>query len=191
MRPVNFDERFAVSWDLWVLSNGLPDLPEQMVEGISVPVAYWAGDRVGAVLSVQRCPHDDGCEPGEHFTTDELSFRRTDTGWIPASGSSGGDWPLRGLGRVDVPAHHVEFEDPGGYRVDGPDGWSCVRQVAVVGRAAMWVELVESDQVTRRPVGAPTGYLIVAVPADKPATLRILDVDQSELATCTITSRWA
>jgi hypothetical protein len=189
MRPVEFEERFAATWALWVLDHGLPDLPDQMVEGLSVPIAFWAGQRVGAVMFVQRCPHDEECEADEHFTTDEVSFRRTDDGWIPAAGSSGVDWPQCGLGRLDVPARHVQFEEPGEYRVDGPDGWACVRQTAVVGRDAAWIELVEGDQLTRRPVNAPTGRVIVATPGEEPATIRILDSDQSELATCTVTSR--
>src|ERR1019366_3834449 len=77
MRPVEFEERFAATWALWVLDHGFPDLPDQMVEGLSVPIAFWAGQRVGAVMFVQRCPHDEECEADEHFTTDEVSFRRT------------------------------------------------------------------------------------------------------------------
>lgn len=64
--PASFDEDHMDEWSLWVLENGLFELPVSVKKGESVPVARWAGGTVGAVLHQWSWEHyegDDDLEP--------------------------------------------------------------------------------------------------------------------------------
>lgn len=39
LRPASFDEILVTDWSLWVLDNGLVELPETVEKGQTVPVA--------------------------------------------------------------------------------------------------------------------------------------------------------
>jgi hypothetical protein len=45
--PDSFDEDDAYLWCEWVLDHDLPELPDVLVKGESVPIARWAGPTFG------------------------------------------------------------------------------------------------------------------------------------------------
>ena len=178
MRPESFDDAYRLDWALWVLDYDLPVMPIELVEGQHVPVARWAGPQFGAVLMVGTCPHDPDCDPGAHFVTDMLRYRRNGDTWERAVSSGGTDWHSTTLGPPDVPPGYVEFSDS--HRgVVTPGGWDCLAAAGLVGTAATWIEVTERGTVSRRPIEAPAGAFVVA--CDRAASIAVLDADGTEL----------
>jgi hypothetical protein len=186
MPPPSFASSLSRDWDQWVLSNGLPDLPERLNPHESVPIAYWTGPEFGAVMHIVDCDHDRDCEHDEHYATDERCFRRTPHGWEPASLSAGSDWPGGTSSRIRVPADYVEFDDYPGMVTDLEHGWRCVTVTGLIGRDAAWIELTQAAETTRRRMDAASGVFIVAMSGARPADLKILGPDGTIRATYTL-----
>ncbi len=121
MPPRSFDEDAASEWAEWVLDHGLPELPETVRVGDSVPIAYWAGPKYGAVVTVEWSWSDDHTDDYPAFEVE--TFRRTGDGWEPSGMTSGADWfdpPL--LVRPDA---HARFVEVTGVSKHTSLGWSC------------------------------------------------------------------
>jgi hypothetical protein len=181
MRPESFDTELIAGWGESVLEHGLPELPEVVARGESVPVACWAGPVVGAVHYVRHSEDDDEehAGAGARVDTVTLCFGRTASGWEPGVGQGGSGPADPRLTRLAVPGDHVAFV--GGFGTGG-DGWACTTVEVLVGDRAAWIELTDTETTIRRPVDAPIGQVIVCFPTDKgPATIRILDSDETEI----------
>jgi hypothetical protein len=181
--PVDsFDEEAANSWDLWVLDNGLPDLPETVQKGESVPIARWVGPRFGAVLRVEWCW---AAEPPPDWT-DRLEsvvevFMRTPDGWKPSSGWGGSGWyepPLQRLSILDPQDAYI-----GNLHSSGDHDWNCAARFGVVGTDVVATELVSDEGKVRLPVESAIGAVIIAFDATRPATIRLIAADGSIVTT--------
>ena len=84
-------------WSLWVLDHGLPELPEGVANGESVPVARWVGPEFAAVLHVYFRPGDEG-DPDDaaSLETETEVSRRTGVRWEDSRGSGGSNWVSSG-----------------------------------------------------------------------------------------------
>jgi len=181
MRPESFHTELIAEWGEWVLERGLPELPEVVARDESVPVAYWAGPLVGAVLYVQRSPNDNDGDDQDRVVTETQCFGRTADGWELGAGHGGCGPSDPRLTRLAVPGDYVEFS--GGFETGGAGGWRCIAVDGVVGTRAAWVEVTDVEGTVRRHVEAPTGAVIVCFSTDdRPAMIRVLDVDETELA---------
>src|SRR5436853_2432704 len=89
-RPESFGEDWMSDWSAWVLDNGLPDLPETVEVGWSVPIARWVGEQVGAVLHVQWNWSDD--HDDDELNSEVEVLARSESGWQYPSGSGGIGW---------------------------------------------------------------------------------------------------
>jgi hypothetical protein len=179
MQPRSFDEQLMTEWSFWVLDHGLPPLPARIEFGQSIPVAYWAGPLVGAVLHVQATAADPDFDEPEEFDTEIECFRRFDGRWNVANAMGGTDWPPgASLARVEAPPGYVGFE---GEMTASGDGPTCTAVDGVVGINARWIEVTDRSEVVRRPIEAPLGIVVVGVADHRPVTVRVLDRDNHEL----------
>jgi hypothetical protein len=177
-QPASFDEELMTDWSLWLLDHGLPELPERVELGQSVPVARWAGRRFGAVLHLQWNWSDD--HEDDYLATEVELFCLTESGWEAASGGGGSNWPFEPpLTRPVVPAASAEFWGETG---SGELGWSVVAFDGLSGTDATAVEVTDSDGVTRQSVDSPLGVVLAAFDATKPATVRVIAYDGRTLA---------
>jgi hypothetical protein len=182
MRPTGFDQKLRTPWTDWVLDNGLPELPDLVGDGQTVPIAFWSGPDFGAVLHVTTCAHDQFCGPEEHFATDVQCFRRMDEGWEFAGVSGGTDWPTDNLAGLAVADDCVHFDEDDMHMVRSLSGnWACFAVNGFVGKAARWIELIQNGESTRRCVDAPTGAVVVAMSEYRPATIRVLAANGTEV----------
>lgn len=158
-------------WSTWVLDHGLPELPQEVQIGESVPVARWAGPRFAAVCHLQWM-WSDGHEE-DYLATETELFRHTASGWEVANGSGGSDWPLDPpLRRPATPPGYAQL---GGQTCAGEEGWYCCALVGLAGPEAAVVQVTDDDGDTRREVDSPLGILIAAVDASRPASVTVLD----------------
>ena len=177
VQPRGFDARSGRMWDEWVLDNGLPELPAGLMEGQSVPIAYWSGPECGAVVSLIDCDHDPYCGPEEHYVTDVRCFRRLADSWEVARGSTGTEWEGGVSTHVELPDDHVTFDGP--CMTTGWDfEWCCFTVTGFAGRDAVWIELIQPGMTIRRPINSPTGLFVVALSAVRPAEIIVLDADR-------------
>jgi hypothetical protein len=161
-----------------VLDHGLPDLPGPgLVLGESVPVSYWIGPSTAAVAHVRFVRRDADEDPFPEV--DVELFCRVGGTW-ETWGGGGSNWTEEPtLARVTVPARYA---DPGGMT----GGWSeergCTALFGAVGVDAVTAEVLQAGEVTRRPVEAPVGLLVVCADSRSPFTVRVLDADGRLLA---------
>ena len=176
---MSFDGEAGELWSLWVLEHGLlPDLPAQLGEDESVPVAWWTGPESAAVLHLRRWPPEDLRDPADpdddpHTEVDVHVFERVDDGWVPAASGGSGGWPDPRLVRVRVPDDHASLTGV----VAG--GWAVRPHVALwgeVGTAAATLEVEQGGRTTRRAVHAPLGWVVVSA-MGAPFTARVRDAD--------------
>jgi hypothetical protein len=107
-------------------------------------------------------------------------FRHTEAGWEPSNGGGGSGWfgpPFKrpGLGSRDVVGGHEHGSG-------GPE-WSCCSVDASRARTPVWIEIIDAAGVERQPIESPFGAFIACSDRERPATVRILDADESVLAT--------
>lgn len=147
-------------------------------------MAYWIGPTTAAVLHIRhiREPVDeqDLDRREEMFIETDIDlFGRVDDAW-QGWGGGGGAWADHlPLARVDVP--------PGSANLHGMNSASigdrgCKALWGEVGTEAAFAEVIQSDQVTRRAVQAPTGAYVVCGEYDHPFTVRILNSQDVPLA---------
>jgi hypothetical protein len=133
-------------WTVRVLEDGLPPLPDRLDRGQTVPVAFWRGERYGAVLFVRLWKN------GQPDSDCAITERAADGSWEEPSSWGGGPW-------IDDPVVRSE---------SGRDG----DHVLWLGSNALGgdePEEVLPDWVTE--VASPdgvTGAEIVHVPSDMP-----------------------
>jgi hypothetical protein len=179
MPPASFDEELMDDWSLWVLDHGLPQLPDRVRIGESVPVAFWAGPRVGAVVHILATADDPQVGEPDRFDTEVTCFRRIDDRWEAANARGGTDWPPgASLAGIQVAREFVGF---GGEMTASGDGPTCTAIDGVVGDDAQWIEVSDITGTVRRPVEAPIGVVVVAVSDLRPVAIRILDGFDREL----------
>jgi hypothetical protein len=177
--PASFDEDHMDEWSLWVLENGLPELPVSVKKGESVPVARWAGGTVGAVLHVQwMCDHDDrdahhrAPEDDDFLASEVTCFYRVDGLWREGNASGGSGWYSPVLERSDLigAAETREFGLHG-------EGSCCVAPYGITGTAARLIEVETGGRVERAPLESPIGAWVAAWEPASTATVRILGED--------------
>ncbi len=177
MRPVGFDEDLSERWSRWVLENGLPEIPRRLAVGESVPVAYWIGPTTAAVLHVRRVLDEE--EKAPYLDADVELFCLVDSAW-ESWGGGGANWPDSlpsweddgSLTRIDVPPQHVDL---GAMNGGGSIERGCKALWGDVGAAASIAEVSQAGQVTRRPIEAPLGAIVVCGDSGQPLTVRIMD----------------
>ena len=167
--PASFAEDYMSQWSLWVLNNGLPPIPSAVEVGESVPVAYWAGPAVGAVLHRTWAWTDDH---DDDVVSDNIQcFRRGPDGWVEAGaqgGSSGGtDGRLTRLHTEPTVAYIT------GEFTAEQDGWVCCCIDGCVGIGVEQVEVHDSGGVVRRTLDSPLG-LFVAASGDRVGAVVVL-----------------
>lgn len=177
-RPASFHHDYAEDWGAWVLEHGLPPLPSFLGEADEVPVAYWAGTTLGAVLFLSWASNDEEEEepPGaREVNYDHCSFARADHGWHPTGGWGGTAGPREDP--MQPPRHPERYVRFFGEWQDG----HARGLTGGVGAAARTIELQDQEGRTRRPVDAPMGLVIVCFDLHQEVTIRILDGDGQPL----------
>jgi hypothetical protein len=132
-------------WTVRVLEDGLPPLPDRLERGQTVPVAFWRGEKYGAVLFVRLWRN------GQPDSDCAIAERAGDGSWQEPSSWSGGPW-------IDDPVTRSET------------GWDG-HQVVWLGSQATGDAAEEGVPEWATEVASPggvTGAEIVAVPADMP-----------------------
>jgi hypothetical protein len=182
VRPPSFHAELRDDWSLWVIENGLPKPPaSELRTGESVPVACWVGPRTAAVAHVERSKETWDDEPRTDALVD--LFYRVDDSWMRA-GHGGSDWREESpLFPVDVPPARVDLATVS-------TGAGCLALSGEVGSAAAVVEVIQGDEVTRRPIEAPAGLLVVCGDSTQPLAVRILDVGGSVLCEIDAHAAW-
>ncbi len=182
--PPSFDEfEHYIDWTLWVLDNGLPDLPPALERGMSVPVARWPGRRWGAVLHLQWNWSEE--EPEDAYVATEIQTAwRTHNGWQLADGSGGSNWldaeedPAHTFLRPEAPDDYVGL---GGIHTCGGAEFSSGAMEGIVGRAARHLIVDSGGNAEAHPIDSPLGIALGAFDANEPATLIVTDADGLEL----------
>ena len=163
-----------------MLNTGLPPLPPSLRPRWPVPVAIWSGERHGAVMVVEDCDHDPHCPSEPHYMAMTYCYRRQGPEeWELPSGCGGTDWPGGTSTNSLLEEREVLLE---GGQSGSSTGWMCSKADGFVGSAARWIELEEGAVTTRRAV-SDSGAFVVVLDGDGPATVRILDRDESVIAT--------
>jgi hypothetical protein len=177
-RPPSFAEDRLGDWGLWVLEHGLPDLPEAVRVGESVPVARWVGPSRAAVVHVgwSRTADDDDDELGD----DVEMFYRDGPGWASFSGMGGGGWFDPPLVRPRMGARQAHIAERSG--ASEVTGMSCETCVGFAGLEATTIELADREGITRMLLESPLGVFVVATEGGVPAVVRVLDADDVVLA---------
>jgi hypothetical protein len=177
VRPSSFAEELIDDWSEWVLDSGLPDLPDRVEIGQAIPIAYWAGPVVGAVLHRQWSwsdEHDD-----DQISDDIQHFWRMSAGWLKADAEGGSSGGIDGrLTRVELPTGLAVIG--GGFQASeaGRFSWSLEGYAAA---DVSTVEVHDSLGVTRRPIDSPLGYFIAATGDRAGASIVLRDATGSEV----------
>ena len=169
--PLSFAWEYMDKWSLWVLDNGLPELPATVNLGESVPIARWSGPRFGAVLHVSR----DEDESDDYLVTNVQVLWRIHQGWELSDGEGGSNWPGHNLAAPELPRRYVHFAHV------HCSGNLCAAD-GIAGAEAVVVELEDEDGVTRRPIESPLRAFIVAFDSRRVATVRVLDESGAVIA---------
>lgn len=78
----------ADDWGPWVLDHGLPKLPDELGEDETVPVAYWSGPFIGAVMFRSWWPSagDDDDDGGDECpdVDDTVQLYSPNITWVGA-----------------------------------------------------------------------------------------------------------
>ena len=172
-RPSSFDDHYIGDWDVWVLGNGLPELPSAVDVDESVPVAYWRLGGWAAVLNLTYVEADPEVGEPASLDTDTQSFRWTGREWEMADGSGGTNWfpglEVRrpsGLGPQDVVAiHQGSFATP---------TWTSAVLDGVAGVEAEAIEVDQAGRRHRQPLDSPVGAWVAAFDGRQSATVRVL-----------------
>lgn len=198
LRPSSLKDVNRTQWSLWVLDNGLPELPDSIERGECVPVACWNGSRFGAVVHIERAtwgfpsPPEPPPPPppgmglgvigptvvGDLVSTVQV-LRRTPTGWEVAKARGGAGWSEPELVPSDMPEGTATFRSS--FYARPSSEWSCKAKVGAVGRGAFLVEIKDAEGTTRRPVDSPLGLFVTAFDGAMAATIRVLDGEGSVL----------
>lgn len=177
--PPNFDEEWMTEWSLWVLENGLPDLPDRVATGESVPVAYWAGPRFGAVLHVKW-------SWSRHHRNDQLQseiepFRRVANQWESSGAGGGTGWYDPPLARLDLGPREAFTGGTFTQSHLGDRGKGICIIDGVAGTDAAFVEIGTDVGVVRRRLDSPLGVFVAATNLGRAASLRVLDAEGQTL----------
>jgi hypothetical protein len=135
-------------WTVRVLEDGLPPLPDRLELGQTVPVAFWRGEKYGAVLFVRLWKN------GQPDSDCAITERREDGSWDEPSSWGGSAW----------------IDDPLSRPADGWDGDPVV-WLGSSGRGEVADEDDWPGWARELPTGDPAGETsseIVAVPSDMP-----------------------
>lgn len=168
---------------LKVLEEGLPRAPSQLSSELVIPVAYWKGSKVAAVLFLRYSEDDDGNTiPG----VIRGIFRRDGTNWDPLAHWSGSGWshdPLMNADSVSDLGGRDIYVSSGSFG-DQPLG----DQPAIVlnGRHSPDVKAIEVTQngLTQTvPANGLWGAWIVSLTEWAPYRVVALDKDGGELQT--------
>ena len=176
--PSDFDEDDAYSWCLWALDHGIPEFPETLQKGESVPVARWTGPQLGAVLRVEWSWSVEPRDQPDDIVSVIQTFRRTDDGWDGATSDGGGGWHNPPLAPPPIGPREVQVW---GTHTDVCGEWSCSAHWGRVGQEIAYAELVTGDDIVRRTIDSPIGAVIVAFDPSLPSTIRFL-TDSGEVA---------
>ncbi len=174
--PASFDEDHMDEWSMWVLENGLPELPVSVQKGESVPVARWVGHTVGAVLHVQwMCDHDDSdahyrAPENDDFLASEVTcFYRVDGVWQEGNARGGSGWYSARLERSD----RLGAGDTREFGLHG-EGGCCLAPYGITGTAARFIEVETGGRIERASLESPIGAWVAAWEPALAATVRIL-----------------
>ena len=153
-----------------VLTEGLPEMPERLERGQTIPLARWHGERFGAVLFVRRWKND------QIDTDTAISQRLPDGTWEEPYAYSGGPWfhePLAPLPRGTAA---------------GAIAWSGLHgndeALVSIGKATDQVAGVQVSQCGRSwvvPVESPSGAVLVGVEGDEAPTWVAIDQKGSHI----------
>jgi hypothetical protein len=157
-------------WSLWTLEHGLPELPDRVEVGETVPIARWVGGRFAAVMHVQWMWTDAHLRDYLSSET-ELFFRRGNS-WETES-SGGASWldpPFRRPPSFG-PREVLPLTQTG---ATVPDGY-CWSIEGIAGTEAAFVEVIDLEGATRRAIESPFGAFVACTDGDHAATLRVLD----------------
>jgi hypothetical protein len=108
-------------------------------------------------------------------------FNRLGDAWEPADGSGGASWfdpPFCRPSSIG-PRDALVFGGTGSF----DDGRSCYSIEGIAGSEAAFVEVVDLDGTTRRPIECPFGAFIACSDGARVATLRVFDRDGDALLT--------
>ncbi len=176
MMPGSFDEELMTDWSLWVLDHGLPDFPEVVRVGESVPVAHWVGPAFASVLHVAWRWGDPDDE--DYLVSDVEVFRKSAAGWERSMGGGGTGW-------FDPPLRRPELEPREAWVVhehcSGDEGWQCCAVFGVAGVDAVQVRIEDADGVVTRPLDSPIGAFVACADGDHPALVRVLTIGGESL----------
>lgn len=162
------------------LTHGLPTPPVNFRSGMSVPVARWIGNGVGAVLSIEWMAGGEPEVP-DYPCTEVRCFLPSDTGWVATDGSGGNGW-------FDPPFLRPEIEPTELIRIGlhmEQLGHGTIHAVSgVVGRRIEVIEVIHGDTSIRYRVESPFGAFVAAVKGDGPAELVAYLADGTEAGRC-------
>jgi hypothetical protein len=181
--PPSFHYEYSDDWAMWVLDHGLPAMPHVLGDDDQIPIAYWKGHRLGTVLFrswASQVDDDLGFVEERDVDDDNYSWVLIEGNWVPigAGGGAGGPMP-NPLARPALAADAAYF---GGDWAQGDSKGSVRGVTGAVGEGARCIELEDRDGITRRPVEAPLGAIIVCWDADDEVTVRVLDAEDKVLS---------
>ena len=172
--PESFDEQWMTDWSIWVLDHGLPEMPDTVEIGWSVPVARWVGDSVGAVLHVQWQWTEDHAEeqpdrslslvqrqPADFLISEVEILAGMSGKWQNPTGSGGTGWIDPPLARPErVGDRHIGVFGLHGDAVGDPAvRWATIYGVTAPPITYLRVSVDSAD--IRYPIESPTGAWIV------------------------------
>jgi hypothetical protein len=171
-RPSSFAAELAWEWGHWVIDHGLPALPSDLAPGESVPVAWWRGPAVAAVLHIYRRDPSVDDDEGPQLETDVQVMRRLDDRWVDVDGGGGTNWSAGVvLEAPDLPldaVHHGTFE----FRHSTE--WAVAAWDGVVGIDADGVAVEQDGRRHQQPIDSPLRAFVVAFDALLPARVQVI-----------------
>jgi len=157
-------------WSLWVLEHGLPAPPDALDDGEALPIARWVGPRFGAVLHISRYLDDEDSE--RRIDTEVEVFCRSGESWEQSYGSGGSSWYDPPLIRLPLQPRQAFTSHQ---HCSGNEDWYCCAIDGVAGVDAAWVEVLDADGTTRRPIESALGAFIACSDGKRDAVVRVLD----------------
>ncbi len=181
MLDVPMTEEARDEWGAHVLEHGIPPAPERLEIGMSVPLARWVADDVGAVMFVEYFadPEDPDDEPW--VGCDMQPYRRTPTAWDVTDSSGGGGWFDPPFVRPDMGSHEVAICSFFG---SGDDGGKIEATCGVVGSGVVIHELHTQGRVIAVPIESPIGaFVVVTAAAPSELVFRLADGSEARRVT--------